>query len=348
MAGGKRSRFFGGSIDESQGVEWSRPVPNFWLMSDDERKKKRRLLVFGALGVGIGLGVTLALVRHPLKLANWYARHRLSRAGLRQYFLEGPQGVFSVFKRAEDHPPSEETVVLIHGLGGHAGNWFYTVRALDDYDVAVPDLPGHGDCRLEQLEWTPDELFELFVAEIDAITDDRPLIMVGNSLGGWLSILYALHYPQRVRRLILVNSAGLRFDYPTRLLLPRTRRDARQIIGAVFGDEAPRVPGFMLDALIREANCSPIARALEYSGEPPYVGDRLADIEVPTEIIWGTEDTLIPHSHAYELQKKLRNSRLYLMPGLGHSPQVADARRFNRLLRHILDEPRRLADHPPS
>ncbi len=313
-------------------------------------KTKRRTLFFaglGILGLGVGVGLSVALVRHPVRLVKWYARRTLGRAGLQQHKVQCPEGQFSFFRSPEKDAPSTATVVLVHGLGGHAGNWFKTVSSLREHDVVVVDLPGHGDCQLHDMDWSHDSAFELFTALIDLATDEQPLILVGNSLGGWLSTLFALAFPEKVRRLVLVNSAGLPFEYDRNLLLPQTRDDARAVMDAVFGHDPPRVPGFLLDAMVRESQQSPIARALEVADEHPDVADRLQDLRVPTDIIWGTEDTLIPLDHAHRFHREIPDSQLHFLAGSGHSPQVADPKRFNRLLLEVLDRDlRRPASEP--
>ena len=288
--------------------------------------------------VGVAVGLSVVMYRHPIAALEWYARRKLGLAGLRQQLVEHRRGVWSYFCRPAPETRSPVAVVLVHGLGGQAGNWFKTVRSLNDYDVAVLDLPGHGDCVFEHLDWTSKAVYESFVQLVDEATDDRPLVLVGNSMGGWLSILYALDHPQRVARLVLVNSAGLEFDYDERLLMPRTRQDAQRAVHAIIGDDAPRLPGFMLDALIRSAGRTPIAHAVRKVDNAPFVDDKLADLRVPTDIIWGTADGLIPPWHARRYYERIPDARLHLMDGVGHSPQVSAPRQFNQLLNAIVSE----------
>ncbi len=304
-------------------------------------KKRRRRIFWASLALGtagVALGLSVVLYRHPIAALEWYARRTLGLAGLRQRLVEHRRGVWSYFDRPGPDTGSPVTVVLVHGLGGQAGNWFKTVRSLRNYEVVVLDLPGHGDCTFEQLDWTSETVFELFVQLVDEATHDRPLVLVGNSMGGWLSLLYSLKFPHRVARLVLVNSAGLEFDYDRRLLMPRNRRDAQRTVDAVIGDDAPRLPGFMLDAMIQNAEGSPLANAVERVDDAPFVDDQLSDLKVPTEIIWGTADRLIPPSHAQKFYEAIPNARLHPMEGIGHSPQVSAPRHFNRLLEAIVDD----------
>lgn len=303
---------------------------------------KRPLLrwTIGVSTLGLGVGLAFALFRHPVALVEWIARRTLGLAGLRQQLVEHHRGQWSYF-RHPDPPASDVTVVLVHGLGGQAGNWFRTVRSLKNHDVVVLDLPGHGDCMLEDhLDWGSDVVYELFVDLLDEATDERPIVLVGNSMGGWLSMLYARDFPLRVRHLIPVNSAGLQFDLDQRMLLPRTREDAQRIVTAVYGRNAPKVPGPLLDAMIRDAHRTPIARAIDEVPDAPFLDGRLDEIRVSTDIVWGSWDSLIPLSHAYRLHQGIPDSKLHFIEGAGHSPQVSNPRRFNRLLHRLIGEHR--------
>lgn len=304
------------------------------MLSD--RQKKALLLAAGLGTLGVGLGLSFALYRHPLTLTRWYTRRVLGLSGLRHVIEHHPEGKLSYFTRGAPQDTPKAVVVLVHGLGGDSGNWYKTIKCLRHHDIVALDLPGHGDSQLADQDWTAETLFALFCRLIDSATEDRPVILVGNSMGGWLSILYTLANPHRVQKLILVNSAGLQFPIRRNLLLPETRRDAQQMIESVFGDHAPRLPSFLLDSLIRQSHQSPIAHALEGVDHPSFIGDRLQEISVPTEIIWGNRDQIIPWEHAERFLHNIPDARLHLIDGAGHSPQVGSPREFNQLLSRIL------------
>ena len=301
------------------------------------KTEKRRALLWAAGAAAAGVGLSLALYRHPLVIAKWYVRRTLILAGLRQRINPRGGGQLSYYHRRRRRDRSDETVVLVHGLGGHAGDWYKTVRSLQDYDVVVVDLPGHGDSQLDGLDWGSETIFEIFSELLDEATGTKPVILVGNSLGGWISMLYAMAFPQRVEKLILVNSAGLHFHVRRRDFVPESRDDARRIIDAVFGQKAPRLPNFMLDSIIEHAGESPIVHAIESREEAPFIDDHLSELKVPTEIIWGAEDQLLPKEHAYRFQERIPEARLHLIEGAGHSPQVEEARLFNQLLCNLLE-----------
>lgn len=300
-------------------------------------------LLYAAAGLGaLGLGLGLTMYRKPLTILEWSLRRYLRLSGLRQQIMPYHQGQLSYFYSAKGSGSSKAPVMLVHGLGGHGGNWFHTVKELRDRELYVVDLPGHGDSRLEGLVWSSETIFEIFTLLVEEATggpkkQGRKMVLVGNSMGGWLSILYALTFPERVEKLILVNSAGQRFDVNRRYFVPESREDAQRIVDAIFGKESKRLPGFILDAMIRRSMESPSASALDHAAHAAYIDDHLEDLQVPTEVIWGTGDTMLPITHAYQFEEKIPDVRLHLMAGAGHSPQVGSPEAFNRLLRQVID-----------
>jgi pimeloyl-ACP methyl ester carboxylesterase len=119
--------------------------------------------------------------------------------------------------------------------------------------------------------------------------------------------------------------------------VPETREDAQRIVDAVFGNESKQLPGFILDAMIRRSRDSVSARALDEVDNARYIDEHLEELQVPTEVIWGTGDTMLPIAHAYQFEEKIPDVRLHLMVGAGHSPQVGSPDAFNRLLRQVIE-----------
>jgi abhydrolase domain-containing protein 6 len=308
-------------------------------MVDKSTGDRRMMYLAGGLGLaGMGLGLGLRAYRQPLAVLEWMVRRTLLFEGLKQQVLPYRKGQLSYFHKSCKAGRGRPVVVLVHGLGGHGGNWFQTVKCLRDRDLVIVDLPGHGDSQIEGLVWTSESIFEIFTLLVDEATKGRPMVLVGNSMGGWVSILYALAFPERIAQLVLVNSAGQFFDIAAQrhYFVPETRAHAQRIVDAVFGKNAPRLPGFLLDAMVRKAAASPSATALEHAAQARFIDEHLGALDVPTDVIWGTEDTMLPIAHAHQFEEKIPDVRLHLMPGAGHSPQVGSPREFNEVLRRAL------------
>jgi pimeloyl-ACP methyl ester carboxylesterase len=133
-------------------------------------------------------------------------------------------------------------LVLIHGFGDSASGWSQVVAALaEDYRVVALDLPGHGASGPN----APPLGFDDLEAGLEAALEDQGdrLILLGNSLGGWLATLFALDHPTRVQRLLLLNAGGASWaQLDEQLLLPETRDRQRAKNRAVMGVKAPPVP----------------------------------------------------------------------------------------------------------
>src|SRR5512136_2895662 len=96
----------------------------------------------------------------------------------------------------------EETVVLVHGLGASADVWTQNIEELArGHQVIVPDLPGFGKSEIPPPSFLPFQYSDFLAKLIDSITNG-PVVLVGQSLGGAVVLAYALHYPERVDRLV--------------------------------------------------------------------------------------------------------------------------------------------------
>jgi pimeloyl-ACP methyl ester carboxylesterase len=211
-------------------------------------------------------------------------------------------------------------VILIHGLGSSAETWAALLPLLSkEYLVYAPDLPGFGRTPLAP-EGTNIKTHVLYLERfLDALGYPRVTI-VGNSLGGWIATRFAVDHPERVHRLYLLNSAGLRRE---NLHSPyaEDRKAARRSLEHMFGISLP-MPKFILDAIVRNSQTPAYAGFIRGYDPLEELDAVLANVHVPTTIIWGERDNLLPLICAYDLQEGITNSRLMLLPRVGHMPQI--------------------------
>lgn len=214
------------------------------------------------------------------------------------------------------------TLVLVHGANDHAGTWFTVAPALArSYRLIVPDLAGHGDSEPRS---GPIPI-SLIVSQLETIlAGERDLTLLGNSLGGWVVLLYALRNPARVSRLFLEASGGLTRPLSSPLVA-RDREEAMVVLRAVHG------PGFqpqewVIDALLQRATDSPMLRLTEV--QEHAVEHRLGELDVPTSLIWGAHDGVLPLSYAEALHQAIRGSSLHVLEGAGHIPHLQQPERF--------------------
>jgi pimeloyl-ACP methyl ester carboxylesterase len=211
-------------------------------------------------------------------------------------------------------------VVLIHGLGSSAEIWAALVLLLSkEYLVYAPDLPGFGRTPLAP-EGTNIRTHVLYLERFLDLLGYPRVTLVGNSLGGWIATRFSVEHPERVERLYLLNSAGLRRENMHSPYV-EDRIEASHSLEQMLGYSLP-VPAFVLDAFVRNSQTPAYAGFI--SGYDPHeeLDTVLADVQAPTTIIWGERDNLLPLICANDLHKGITNSELVLLPRVGHMPQL--------------------------
>jgi pimeloyl-ACP methyl ester carboxylesterase len=221
--------------------------------------------------------------------------------------------------------------VLVHGLGGTAEAWVTLVPLLSrDFLIYAPDLPGFGQTPLAPEKQCITTHANYLGHFLDALGYPQ-VTLVGQSLGGWIATRYAAEHPERVKRLYLLNSAGLMREGMYSPYTP-DRDAAKKYIERIMGYRGP-VPRFLLDAIVKVSLEPAFAEFIANYDRAEEVDELLARIHVPTTIVWGTEDRIFPLCCAYDFHQGIPNSRLILAPGVSHNTQVGAARMVARTMR---------------
>jgi len=298
-----------------------------------------RLLVPLAVLLAVLLSAAiLAVWKRPLAVDAWLSRISLRRAGLHRTRLDGPKGRLTLWTGGEG-----QALVLLHGAGDQAGAWSRVAPGLlADYRLVIPDLPGHGGSAPETGPLHISAIVEGIEAVMEAeVQDTGGAILIGNSLGAWVAMLYAVEHPDRVDRLVLVNGGALRGDHDRSLLMPEDRDRARALVKLLMGSSAPPVPGFVLDDIVRWSHHGPVGRlAATSAGMEAFVLDgRLERVTVPVDLLWGDEDGLMNLDYARRMMEGLPRARLTSIHGCGHVPQRECPEQFVNALDGILELP---------
>lgn len=211
---------------------------------------------------------------------------------------------------------SAPTIVFVHGVNDHAGTWFTVAPALaPTHRVILPDLPGHGESAPKDAPLP----LPLLLDKLDvAIGDARDFTLVGNSLGGWLAMLYTLKHPDRVKHLVLEAAGGLSLPFETPIVA-HDREEAVTILRAVHGPKYV-AEDWVIDSLLQRAVDSPMLRLTEV--EPYFVDGRLGEIHVPTTLIWGANDGVLPVKYAEVLRSGIAGAKLHVLEGAAHIPHL--------------------------
>ncbi|HEX8190194.1 MAG TPA: alpha/beta fold hydrolase [Pyrinomonadaceae bacterium] len=237
-------------------------------------------------------------------------------------------------------------VVLLHGLGGNSTNWAFNTPALaQKYRVVVPDQVGFGQSDKPLLNYrigTYVDFLDKFLSELKV----ERATLVGNSMGGWVAALYALKYPAKVERLVLVDSAGFappkEFDINALAgLNPSTRDEMRRLAGMVFYNPVFKSDA-AVDVLLAQRMSAGDGYTIQRLVESIHRGDdmldgRLGAIRQPVLLVWGREDGLTPLAREGEkFRRELPSAELVVFDRCGHVPQVEKAPEFNEALLKFL------------
>lgn len=311
----------------------------------------------------IGLGVVVAL----LAVAFFALRNpSLPRADLVAKYASDASQFVEIQGGATAHVRDEGNrngfpLVLIHGSNASLHTWEPWVEELGDtYRVISLDLPAHG--LTGAVPDTPYDAYDVdaMVAFVDAVINKvgvSKFALAGNSMGGRVSWQYALVHPENISHLILLDASGIpepegtETPYVFRLLrMPLVGSLLTQItprtlfedgLKAAFTDKS-MVTDEMVDLYrelslmegTREAN---LIRYQTYGDDDRY--QRLGEIDIPTLILWGEDDALVPVSSAYEFDKRLPNSELIVYKGVGHIPMEEIAAQSAADVRAFIGEP---------
>jgi 2-hydroxy-6-oxonona-2,4-dienedioate hydrolase len=242
-------------------------------------------------------------------------------------------------------------VILLHGLGGDKANWRMTLPALaSKFHVYAPDQIGFGQSDKPLINYRVATLVDFLNAFYKKVGLTKATL-VGNSLGGWVAMDFALQYPDKVNRLVLVDSGGYSFKRtggvaPAREVLlglnPSSLAGTKQLMGIVFHNKA-----FSTDEVAEQVFTEHLRKNDGYTinsfvdsilrGED-VVDGRLGGIKTPTLIVWGRDDTLIPLATGKALAEDIAGSQTVVLDNCGHVPQMECAAPFNDALMKYLGQ----------
>jgi pimeloyl-ACP methyl ester carboxylesterase len=262
------------------------------------------------------------------------------------------------FNIAGQGPP----VVLIHGVAGRAAQWDQTmVQLAENHTVIAPDLLGHGESAKPRGDYSLGA-FASGIRDLLIGLDIEGATVVGHSLGGGIAMQFAYQFPERCQRLVLVSSGGLGQDvHPvlraatlpgSELVLPVIAHarllEIVSLIPRALGkigfrtgpDIAEMAHGYasLSNAEGRAAFIHTVRAVIDPMGQRINATDRIyLASKMPTLIIWGRRDPIIPVDHAFPAHEGMPGSRLELFDDAGHFPHLVEPLRFARTLGHFFD-----------
>jgi len=247
-------------------------------------------------------------------------------------------------------------VALLHGIAGSSWTWEEVMARITHACTAVaPDLLGHGETAKPRGDYSLGAYANGVRDLLGALGYERGTI-VGHSLGGGVAMQFAYQFPERCERLVLVSSGGLgREVHPllraavlpgAEAVLPwlcvagkhgiATLTQGLARLGLRAGTDLEEIwRSFVAlgDAEARQAFVHTVRGVCDIGGQRVNATDRLyLAAGLPTLIVWGERDPLIPVRHAYAAHERVPGSRLEIFPGAGHFPHRDDPDRFASVL----------------
>jgi pimeloyl-ACP methyl ester carboxylesterase len=247
-------------------------------------------------------------------------------------------------------------LVLLHGIAGTSATWDDLIPRLSGrLRVLAPDLLGHGESAKPEGDYSLGAYANVLRDFLEVLGHERATL-VGHSLGGGIALQFAYQFPERCERLVLVSSGGLgREVHPllraaalpgAEFVLPWLSMAARHSVGRVVHalgslglrtsadlEESWRSFVSLEDRGARQAFLHTVRGIIDFHGQRVSAHDRLyLAAELPTLILWGEKDRLIPVRHAREAHERILGSRLEIFSSAGHFPWHDEPRRFAEVL----------------
>lgn len=260
------------------------------------------------------------------------------------YFDSGP-------RRTGERPAG--TIVFVHGLGANLTHFEYVAPPLeeDGYRVCGLDLPGFGVSGKPHREYTIEYLSGALLALLDHLGVDRA-IACGHSLGGLVCADAALRAPERIERLVLISSAGLfKMPLPMRmaartimrqgLLAPALERNARRLLDLVFSEKNERTERFIEQSTTRPdarfvVDLARVMASAKRDLTSRHLLDQVGELKLPTLVIWGGRDRLLPFTQVPRWASRLPDGELEVIERCGHMSIIEDPERVLTSMRAFL------------
>lgn len=242
----------------------------------------------------------------------------------------------------------EGTLVWLHGFSDEPDSFLRAAAPLASrYRVVMPALPGFANGWVDASERHTFGAYAAWMGEVVGALGGERFHLMGNSLGGGTAIAIAAALPERLASLVAVNSAGLdilgvesvndEMRAGKNLFAVRSRAEYRQFLQRIFA-RAPYIPRPVLAHLALRLSCSADwyeRLVADMAGSEIYAAAEgasciaeLANVRVPTLVVWGDRDTLFPLSHGEYLARVIPGAKLEVLRGVGHCPHIESPRRL--------------------
>jgi pimeloyl-ACP methyl ester carboxylesterase len=223
-------------------------------------------------------------------------------------------------------------VVLLHGFPLDSSMWEYQYGAIGSmYRIIAPDLRGHGKTAAPDGVYTIGDMADDVIETLDALGINEPVVVGGHSMGGYVALSIAVRYPERLRGLVLINTRAsadtadaARGRETTAKEIEATGRSEAAVssmLGKLFAPGSAERQAEHIERIgqvMRRTRPRTVVAALRGMATRPDRTADLARITVPTLVLAGSDDQLIPPLESRRMAEALPNARLVMVPDAGH------------------------------
>lgn len=238
-------------------------------------------------------------------------------------------------------------IVFLHGLGGMADRWLPVFPFLSKkYKIIAPDIIGYGKSDKPQVDYTI-EFFTQFVVEFLDRLSAQSIFMIGNSLGGQIVAECAARQSQLIKKIVLVSPAGIMKKstpvldayisaalYPT----PESVKGAYEMMMGTYKQVRQETIDNFISSMTRPNAKMAFISTLLGMKNAPSLTEKLQLIKIPTMLLWGSEDKLIPFEYAKQFVGAMKNCYFVEMKGSGHTPFEEEPEKFSNLILDFLSK----------
>jgi pimeloyl-ACP methyl ester carboxylesterase len=235
-------------------------------------------------------------------------------------------------------------VILIHGLGADSHHWAANIGPLSqNFRVIALDQIGYGQSEKPVMRYTVGHFADYLHGFMDALKIPKASL-VGNSLGGWVALDFTIRHPELVEKLVLVDAAGLHPTTPLKEpsggwknLTPLNTRWFFDLMAANKEWATTDLGSNAFERHAKNGDSYTVASSVaEMATGREFEDKKLDKVKVPTLIIWGRKDMLIPIAMGENFNKGIAGSQMIVIEGTGHIPMVGKPAEFNAAVEKFL------------
>ncbi|MEX1666367.1 alpha/beta fold hydrolase [Zhongshania arctica] len=300
----------------------------------------KRLRIVVIIACAIPTVIVAACYIAPLPTAASLTALQRAATGVSHREIQLPSGASIAYLDSDIAAPADKPVLLLlHGITSNKDIWLQLISHFDSYRVIAVDMPGHGDSReTEDFDYRVENLSQQIAVFIETLSLP-PAHLVGNSLGGLVAALYSVEHPNRVKSLVLMNSAGI--DAPQRSAMMQRAMDDRSynpLVVETMDDIAPKLAAVLahpptLMAPIRqlmlaqelsrlEANNRLFSAVLADESNINKLELLLPRLTTPAMLLWGDSDQVFHYSSVAKAIDLAPALGAHIIEDCGHLPML--------------------------